>query len=91
MEDDNENMVAQSLVGRKVKLKINEIVRGEGENKRIYHQYKIDDPEFVAEVNAISSNNRILPPGTGGTMDFQMFRLNVHINEDGIVTDVAYN
>lgn len=91
MEDKNEDMVAQSLVGRKVKLKINEIIRGEGENKRVYHQYKVDDPEFVAEVNAISANNRILPPGTAGTMDFQMFRLNVHINEEGIVTDVAYN
>ena len=90
MQEESENMVAQALVGRKVNLKVNEIVRGEGENKRIYKQYKVDDLKFVDEVNAISQTNRIFPPGTMGTMDYKPYRLNVHINEDGLVTEVNY-
>ncbi len=89
-ETNEEEFDIQSLVGRKVTLEVTERVRGEGENKRVYESYKVNDPQFVEEVNNISTNNRIFPPGTGGTMDYQMFRLNVYIDENGIVTDVSY-
>lgn len=89
-ETNEEEFDIQSLVGRKVTLEVTERVRGEGENKRVYESYKVNDPQFVEEVNNISTNNRIFPPGTGGTMDYQMFRLNVYIDETGIVTDVSY-
>lgn len=89
-ETNEEEFDIQSLVGRKVILEVTERVRGEGENKTVYESYKVNDPQFVEEVNNISTNNRIFPPGTGGTMDYQMFRLNVYIDENGIVTDVSY-
>lgn len=80
----------QYLVGRKVNLIVTEHEYGKGEDKMKYKQYKVDDTEFEKEIDSITTENRIFPPGTMGTMDYKMFRLNVYINEEGIVTDVNY-
>ena len=80
----------KSLVGRKVNLTVTDVEYGKDENKKIYKRYEVVDPEFEKEVNAISSENRIFPPGTAGTMDFKPYRLNVYINKDGIVEMVNY-
>ena len=80
----------QYLIGRKVNLIVTEHEYGKGEDKMKYKQYKVDDTEFEKEIDSIASQNRIFPPGTMGTMDYKMFRLNVYINEEGIVTRVSY-
>lgn len=78
------------LVGRKVNLSVTEVEYGKDENKKIYKRYEVVDPDFEKEVNSITSENRIFPPGTAGTMDFKPYRLNVYINKDGIVEMVNY-
>ena len=80
----------EALVGRKVNLTVTDVEYGKDENKKIYKRYEVVDPEFEKEVKAISSENRIFPPGTAGTMDFKSDRLNVYINKDGIVEMVNY-
>ena len=80
----------QYLLGRKVKMTFTEHTYGKGKDKMKYKEYEIVDPEFVAEINNISSDNRIFPPGTMGTMDYKMSRLNVYINAEGVVTKVNY-
>lgn len=81
---------AAKLVGRKVNLNMTEQDITIGEKTKTYKRYKLDDNNFEQEVDSISSNNRIFPPGTMGTMDYQASRLNVYINEEGIVTQVSY-
>lgn len=78
------------LVGRKVNLNITEQDITIGEKTKRYKRYTLDDDKFEKEVDSISSNNRIFPPGTMGTMDYQASRLNVYINEEGVVTQVSY-
>lgn len=80
----------QYLVGRKVNMTVTEHEYGKGEDKMKYKQYEINDPDFVAEIDAINAENRIFPPGTMGTMDYKMFRLNVYINAEGVVSKVNY-
>lgn len=78
----------QKLVGRKVNLIVTEHESKIGEKVFKFKQYEVVDPEFENDVNNINSDNRILPPDTGATMDYKPFRLNVYIDEQGIVTQV---
>lgn len=80
----------QHLIGRKVSINVTEHEYGKGLDKMRYKQYKVTDPEFEKEIDAIATENRIFPPGTMGTMDFKTYRLNVYINEEGIVTRADY-
>lgn len=86
-QENRENGV-QYLVGRKVNMTITDYEYGKDKVK--YKQYEVNDPEFIAEIDAITSENRIFPPGTMGTMDYKMFRLNVYINTEGVVSKVSY-
>lgn len=82
--------LVQKLVGRKVNLEATEKEIKIGKNIKKCTYYKMIDPEFEKEVDNISGNSRIFPPGTAGTMDYQAGRLNVYINEEGIVDKVSY-
>lgn len=81
---------AQKLVGRKVNLNITEHDIKIGKNTKKYKHYEIVDPEFEKEVDNINSYNRIFSPGTVGTMDYQITRLNVYIDTEGVVYKVNY-
>lgn len=88
----SEGDIIQSLIGRTVKLSFTEFEYEliKGEKKRLLKQYKVADPEFEKEINAITSEYRIFAPGQMGTMDFISYRLNIYINESGIVTRADY-
>lgn len=84
---NNEN-IAQKIIGRKVNMTVTAHESKIGKDIFKYKQYELNDPDFEKEVNTINPDNRIFPPNTAGTMDYKPFRLNVYINEDGVVTEV---
>lgn len=81
---------AQKLLGRKVNVEVTEQEITSGKNTKKYKSYTLNDSQFEKEVDSITSNNRIFTPGTMGTMDYQITRLNVYINEEGVVDKVSY-
>jgi len=50
--------------------------------------YEVNDPEFEKEIEGLYV--RVWTPGTRGTCDWNTSRLNIHINKDGIITQVNY-
>ena len=82
------NSDAQKLVGRKVNMIVIDNEEHMGGEVFKYKEYELKDPDFENEVNNINPNNRIFTPNTGGTMDHKPFRLNVYIDENGVVTEV---
>ena len=71
------------LVGQKVKLKITE----HDHRGTIHKSYQIDDPVMEKLIRGTYPGCRIFPPGTCGTADWKPFRLNVHIDESGTITE----
>jgi hypothetical protein len=77
---------AKAFVGKTLRLRITEFDYPPiGKVK----QYELDDPKMEARLLALAADVRIFPPGTGGTMDFNPFRLNFSIDENGVI-DRAY-
>lgn len=90
MKDAQENSV-KYLIGRRVNMIITEEeYQIDKDEKIVYKEYEINDPEFKKEIDSINDNNRIFTPGTAGTMDYKMGRLNIYINEEGIVNKVNF-
>lgn len=87
--DNNSPKDAQNLVGTKVNMTVTEHESTMGDKVFKYKEYEIVDPNFEKKVNSINPDNRIFPPNTAGTMDYKPFRLNVYIDESGIVTEVS--
>lgn len=80
----------QNLVGKKVKLKV-ESHRTKFRDEIIeYFSYKLDDPEMKKKILALGPDVRILLPESAATMDFNLLRLNVHIDENGIITKISH-
>lgn len=86
----NQESRLQAFVGRKVKMEIIDreyIIAGK---PKLYPHYKMIDSEFEQEIASLSSDYRIFPPGTAGTMDYQPGRLNVYINKECLVDSVSF-
>lgn len=88
MIKSNEDNIVKNLIGRKVNIDVTE--HEYGKNKTLYKKYTVNDKKFEQEIDAIAIENQIFPPGTMGTMDFKPYRLNVYINEEGVVTRADY-
>lgn len=75
------------LIGRQANLTHNtRTIDGQ-----VYTFYTLVDDDFAADVAAMYGEDaRIQHPGWGGTMDWEPSRVNVILNEDGLVTDVRY-
>lgn len=74
---------ARAYIGRTLKLRVTERDHPRIGKVKIYH---LDDPQMEAELLALSPNVRIFPPGWGGTMDNDPFRLNFIVEEDGTIS-----
>jgi hypothetical protein len=73
------------LIGQKVNL--NEY-KGEYNGQKINY-YELDDPEFETRMKVTHPGHiRYWTPRTMGTRDLRMDRLNIHIDEEGIITGV---
>lgn len=83
--------MTDSLIGRKVKMiKTEREYEMQDGTKIPYVDYRLDDPDFVAEAKQLlGANTRILPPGSVVTMDYNPNRHNVRLDEDGIVTSIG--
>ncbi len=77
----------QNLIGQKVHL-IEEKLPLKGGKE--YTQYKLDDPLFEKTVKDMYQNVRIFIPGTCGTLEWNPLRTNIHIDQNGIVTNVTH-
>lgn len=74
------------FVGQQVKLKETPGKVGDFE----YISYSLDDPEMVKTIKEeFGDSTRIFPPGTLGTADWDEFRINVYIDETGIITEIS--
>jgi hypothetical protein len=79
----------QSLVGQRVKVLVTEHIYTATSGKQFPHKViTIDDPEMTARVKALGGRWKV--PGWVYTQDYIRSRLNVRINEEGLITEVFY-
>lgn len=77
------------LVGQRVKVLVTEHVYTSTAGAAFpYKSIKIDDPEMTAKVKEIGGRWRV--PGWVYTADVRPERLNVRIDEEGLITEVFY-
>ena len=77
------------LVGQRVKVLVTEhVYTSTAGASWPYKSIKIDDPEMTKRVKEIGGRWRV--PGWVYTADYKPTRLNVRINEEGLITEVFY-
>jgi len=78
----------KQFIGRKVNVKVTEHKWEDIVSKTV----SVDDPEFKKDVEAAFPGAKIRYKTSGYmyTQDVQMSRVNVRVNDDGIVTEVYY-
>ena len=77
--------MVENLIGQKVKLKEEKhIVSG-----KEYTTYSVDDPEFVSKVKSMYPNFRLRTSKTRVTADFNPDRINIFIDDTGIITRIT--
>lgn len=91
----NKNMTHEQhhLIGQRVNLKsetTSQVYPSLREEPFVTTHYEIDDPVMQEQINALGSKVRVWLPGTWGTTDHKMGRINVQIDKDGVITKV-YN
>ena len=75
------------LIGRKVNVK----AIGRTYRDVEYHDYDIDDPEFLTEMALrYPGTIRYLTPGTIGTLDYDTSRMNIEIDKTGTITNIYF-
>lgn len=77
------------LIGQKVNLKTEEHKIKFLDKDLTMTSYTLDDPHMQKLIQDTFPDVRIFPPGTMGTADYKPFRVNVNINEQGIITSIS--
>lgn len=78
------------LIGQKVPLNVeikNTVIFGKNKS---YSFYTMADARLEEKLNSLAENVRVFLPGTVGTMDYRLDRLNINITEQGIIDRVYY-
>ena len=76
-------------IGRKVNLKQKpwEFTSSTGKHYSGI-SYEVDDPDFEKEIEGLYV--RVFTEGTMGTCDYHSNRMNIHIDNDGIITEIHF-
>lgn len=78
------------LIGQKVPLNVEKKSQMVFGKTMSYSFYTMADARIEEKLNSLAENVRIFLPGTVGTMDYRLDRLNVSITEQGVIDRVYY-
>lgn len=81
-------MTKEDLFGMKINMSL--ITEFDPVRQRQYQYYNIDDIVMLEKIKKLAPVTRIILPGQSVTSEKNMTRLNIYVNENGIINKVVY-